>query len=833
MALEDRGEGVPIRASHALDELRVRQLRRGRRAGGLETVRMSIRRLGHAPTPSQGWRERCSLLMARRPSRHFSAPWRGRTSVSTPTRARCRLHSNPALRVEAAKLPQWAWRTARAGIIILVPDDVGEDRADLGEVGFELRSDPLREEAIIFARLATSACLAVMLLASVGVTRAAPAASPAQDAVLTPRLLVRLSPLAWVEAVAVLHGAGVRSISTASHLPDTYVIEHASSAAAQRRIAQLQQDERVVWAEPDHVASYAHVPNDARYDDQIWAETLDLPAAWDLTTGSDEAVVAVVDSGVSASHPDLQGALLAGWDFLNNDDQPEDDVGHGTAVAGIIAARGDDRLGIAGVAMNALILPVKVGSADGAPVSAIAEGVVWAADQGVDVINLSLVTDQPSNALRDAVQYAYERNIAVVTAAGNDPQGITYPGAYDQAISVGASTLWGTLTAFTSRENRVDLVAPGASVTAPWWSSGAGDGWTTVTGTSFAAPMVSGVIALLRSISPDITVEELRQLLRATAVPLSDGEPEPGSGAGLLDASAALQTLLGRSFDGAWGPADQPVALGLADRTWLWGPGAFATGFEAYEQASQGKRLVRYFDKARMEITDPAGNRADPWYVTNGLLTMEMITGQVQLGDDRFIRTAPASVVVAGDLNDSLAPTYADFSLLLTEAPGETGTLVTGLLAATGIVEPNAALADYGVTYAWLVPETNHQIASVFWDYLNTQGPVLLGDELVYGPLFSPTFFATGLPVTEPYWTWVAVGGVHQDVLVQCFERRCLTYTPANASQWRVEMGNVGQHYYQWRYNGGGPLAGAPDDDSSYAQHDEGPRPDRSKRRFH
>jgi subtilisin family serine protease len=670
-----------------------------------------------------------------------------------------------------------------------------------------------------------------MLLAALGLPTSAAASPQATIDPPTSRLLVRLEPLAWAEVVAVLDGDDVVSISAVSGLRDAYRVEHVDPAAAALHLERLQQQPSLVWAEPDALATYAFVPDDVLYSDQSWADALDLPAAWEITTGSPAAVVAVVDSGVSASHPDLAGALLPGYDFLNNDTEPEDDVGHGTAVAGIIAARGDDRVGIAGVAMSAMILPVKVGSASGAPVSAIAAGVVWAVDQGVEVINLSLVTDQPSNALREAVQYAYERDIPVITAAGNDPKGVSYPGAYDHTISVGASTLWGTLTAFTSRENRVDLVAPGASVMATWWSPSGGDGWTTVTGTSFAAPMVSGAIALLRSVNGDLTVEETRQLLRSTALAIDEGQPVPGAGAGLLDAGAALQALLGRSFEATWGPVDRPVSIGLADRTWLWGPAPFATGFEEYDQSEHGTRLVRYFDKARMEITDPASDGADPWYVTNGLLTMELITGRVQVGDDRFLQRSPAEIVVAGDLNDPEAPTYADFEALLEHPAGGSSLPIMARLDADGMLSDDPTLALYGVINAWFVPETGHEIASVFWEYLNAQGPVLVNEQLVYGPLFNPTFFATGLPITEPYWMWVSVGGIRQDVLVQCFERRCLTYTPANAPQWRVEMGNVGQHYYQWRYNGGGTIVKSPPDESSYAQHHYKPTYDRSKRR--
>jgi hypothetical protein len=111
-----------------------------------------------------------------------------------------------------------------------------------------------------------------------------------------------------------------------------------------------------------------------------------------------------------------------------------------------------------------------------------------------------------------------------------------------------------------------------------------------------------------------------------------------------------------------------------------------------------------------------------------------------------------------------------------------------------------AALADYGVFAAEFIPETEFRIASGVLNYLNSTGILRQDHQYVEGPIFSPTFFATGLPVTNPYWTRVLVAGEQQDVLVQCFERRCLTYTPSNEPAWQTEMGNVGQHYYRWRY---------------------------------
>lgn len=583
-------------------------------------------------------------------------------------------------------------------------------------------------------------------------------------------------------------------------LSGTYLVSYATDRLATDALERLAVNPQIAWAERDRLVQYSFTPGDPLNEDQLWIQTIDLPAAWNISTGDPTVVVAVVDSGVSASHPDLHGKLLPGYDFFDDDDEPDDKVGHGTAVAGIIAARGNDGVGIAGVAMDTMILPVKVGSVDGSPISAIAAGIVWAVDNGAHIINLSLGSDFPSDALHDAVIYAYEHNVPVVAAAGNEPEAISYPGAYPETISVGASTPWGTLTAFTSRSNRVDLVAPGTGVLASWWEEGEGDTWASVSGTSFAAPMVAGTLALLRSLDPELTTEELRALLRQTAIPVDDPEAEPGAGAGHLDAGAALSTFISQAFDRTWLPADSPVASGSADRTWVWGPEAIATGFESYDQAAHGERLIRYYDKARMEITNPAALSQDPWFVTNGLLARELITGKMQVGDHVFITHDPAQIAVAGDWSSGLAPTYADFYGRLNAPAASSGSTLIESIDSSARVTEDAWFAQYGVTAAWHVSETNHQIASVFWSYLNSLGLISMDGELVMGPLFSPTFYATGLPITEAYWTEVEVDGVLTDVLVQCFERRCLTYTPSNPESWQVEMGNVGQHYFNWRY---------------------------------
>jgi glucose/arabinose dehydrogenase len=257
------------------------------------------------------------------------------------------------------------------------------------------------------------------------------------------------------------------------------------------------------------------------------------------------------------------------------------------------------------------------------------------------------------------------------------------------------------------------------------------------------------------------------------------------------------------AFEATWNRIDGPVNNGIAGRTWMWGPSAF-TGIlrEDYAESGDGARMTQYFDKSRMEINDPDGDPSSPWYVTNGLLVVELITGQVQVGDTAFEPRTPSRANVAGDPVDPGGPTYASFAALLDAPALDDGAVITWRVDRAGTVTYDPTLAGHGVTAAYrvVVPGINHQVASPFWEFMNQEGLVWDGGATVVAPLFENPFYATGLPISEAYWTTVLVAGAPQEVLVQCFERRCLTFTPANPPGWQVEAGNVGRHYYQWRY---------------------------------
>jgi len=264
------------------------------------------------------------------------------------------------------------------------------------------------------------------------------------------------------------------------------------------------------------------------------------------------------------------------------------------------------------------------------------------------------------------------------------------------------------------------------------------------------------------------------------------------------------------AFARVWTRTDSLVASHAASRSWLWGPAPNSGGLtEPYREGPGGQRLVQYFDKSRMEINHPAADPTQPFYVSNGLLVVELISGRIQVGDSSYEGHPPAALNVAGDAADATAPTYESFAGVANttlgdhKAPDRTGQAATATLSRAGAVGDDPGKRQYAnIDFVHYEPGVGHNIPRVFWDFLNQQGPVVENGQTVAGPLSSPWFYASGLPISEPYWATVKVAGVPRDVLIQAYERRVLTYNPANTPAFQVEMGNVGAHYYIWRYAG-------------------------------
>ena len=233
------------------------------------------------------------------------------------------------------------------------------------------------------------------------------------------------------------------------------------------------------------------------------------PQAWNTTTGRNDVIVAVLDTGVQFAHPDLAGKLLPGYDFINDDADPSDDQGHGTAVCGVVAAAGNNGNGGAGVAYGCKILPVKVlDSTNFGSYSAIAKGITYATDQGARIINASICGKSSSFTLQAAVDYAWARNAVVFGAAGNEANAEErYPAACRTAVGVSALDSTNALASFSSYGTHVMLSAPGKDILTTQMQSTYGKWY----GTSFACPIVAGVGALMISANPQLSNSELVQ----------------------------------------------------------------------------------------------------------------------------------------------------------------------------------------------------------------------------------------------------------------------------------------------------------------------------------
>ncbi|MGI8928813.1 MAG: S8 family serine peptidase [Candidatus Limnocylindrales bacterium] len=238
-----------------------------------------------------------------------------------------------------------------------------------------------------------------------------------------------------------------------------------SVPAARRNLARqlLQVDPRVATVEDDATADAAVIPSDPYWGQQWNARRVRASEAWEVTRGDSGVIIAIVDTGVDGNHPDLRGRMVRGWEFPNDDSNPYDDDGHGTAVATTAAAAGNDRVGIAGMCWRCRIMPVKVLNGEGhGSHSNIAAGVIWAANQGADVINMSIAGLSSTTLLGQAIAYALRKGAIVAAAAGNDGTSRrSYPGAYSGVISVAATNNVDRLYSWSTRGSWVTLAAPG------------------------------------------------------------------------------------------------------------------------------------------------------------------------------------------------------------------------------------------------------------------------------------------------------------------------------------------------------------------------------------
>jgi hypothetical protein len=281
--------------------------------------------------------------------------------------------------------------------------------------------------------------------------------------------------------------------------------------------------------QPNQKVKAAKVPNDPLFANQHYLKQIRAEAAWDIVTGND-MVIAVVDTGVELSHPDLAGHLVEGINLVRPGAEPNDDNGHGTNVAGIIAASGDNDKGITGLLWNAKIMPIKALEADGnGDEDKLGEGIRYAVQNGAKIVVLSLGLNKYSSYMENIVREAEDAGVLLVAASGNEGNAVKYPAAYDSVLAVGG-------VGADNRPEGLSNSGPELDIVAPWvvFTASRGGGYDYRDGTSMAAPQVAAAAALAWTVHPEMKPLEIRNLLRQTAEDLGNPGWDSHTGYGLL-----------------------------------------------------------------------------------------------------------------------------------------------------------------------------------------------------------------------------------------------------------------------------------------------------------
>lgn len=304
----------------------------------------------------------------------------------------------------------------------------------------------------------------------------------------------------------------------------------------------LSNNPNIHFVEENFIAEVGYVPNDERYPSQWHLPVIAAPGGWDLATGSSSVPVAIIDTGVDPTHPDLAGNLIAGYNFLGNNTDTQDVQGHGTAVAGSAAAMTNNVIGVAGVAWNSTIMPLVVANSSGsATYYDIARAINYAADQGVRIMNISISGSSSSSTLQTAVNYAWGKGAVIIAAAGNySTETPYYPAACTNVVAVSATTSSDTLASFSNYGEWIDVSAPGVSIL----TTSRGGVYGSWSGTSFSSPITAGVAALILSANPSLTNAQVVDILTRSTDDLGTTGFDKYFGYGRVNALQSIQAAL-------------------------------------------------------------------------------------------------------------------------------------------------------------------------------------------------------------------------------------------------------------------------------------------------
>ena len=337
------------------------------------------------------------------------------------------------------------------------------------------------------------------------------------------------STITYTQALPFLARSGLKFIEYIKAI-NVYKAEKINDSAFQANASEL--NNNTLYVEKDHPVHTFFVPNDPMYPDQKETQRIHPEGAWDISTGAKEVIIAISDTGYTFDHPDLSNQVwtnphpsqsgeftndIHGWDFVGNDNDPTDEMGHGTHVAGIIGASGNNSVGVTGINFSTSIMPVRFLDAQGSGSNSNGiKTILYAADHGARLINASWGGDGFSQALLDAINYAYGKGTLLIAAAGNETNdndaSPSYPASYDSlgVIAVGSSESEGKLSSFSNFGLfSVDVVAPGTAILSTYPPNK----YQRLSGTSMATPMVTGIAGLILSREPSLYGISLRNAI--------------------------------------------------------------------------------------------------------------------------------------------------------------------------------------------------------------------------------------------------------------------------------------------------------------------------------
>ena len=310
----------------------------------------------------------------------------------------------------------------------------------------------------------------------------------------------------------------------------------------------LKNNRFVEFVEPNYTLDFSFEPDDPYYGVLKGVfEAINAPAGWEVTKGIGSSKIAIIDSGVVADHEDLPKKLLSGYSAVTSLAYNNDKVGHGTKVAGVLGAVGNNKKGIPGINWNAQIMPVKVDTLIGTiTVANLAKGIIWATDNGAKVINLSLGMATDSATMKSAIDYAYNKGVAIFAATGNASRNaVDYPARYKNVMGVGATTDGKKMADFSNYGTGLDVVAIGS-----YYTTTATGGYASASGTSFATPQVAGLASLIYPFYPNAkndgadAAEWVYDQIRQAAKPLNNGAGRDGYG--LIDIGETLARVVNK-----------------------------------------------------------------------------------------------------------------------------------------------------------------------------------------------------------------------------------------------------------------------------------------------